>query len=157
MFDWVFSFDCLVNFLHFACTCVWSNSQLSLIRISFFGFVFSMASSPPTVLILGHSVGRRLSSDLRSNFDALAAEHFNLLGDAVIHLHGVGSCTVKKLRLYDLHRPTGVVSALKPGVIILEIGTDDLVANRPEVVGSEIDDLVQLLLEFEGCSSTWQH
>ena len=102
-----------------------------------------MASSPPTVLILGHSFGRRLSSDLRSNFDAHAAEHFNLLGDAVIHLHGIGSRTVKKLRLYDL----GVVSALNPDVIILQIGPNDLVANRPEVVGSEIDDLVQLLLQ----------
>ena len=44
-----------------------------------------MASSPPTVLILGHSFVRRLSSDLRSNFDARAAKHFNLLGDAVMH------------------------------------------------------------------------
>ena len=46
----------------------------------------------------------------------------------------------KKLCLYDL----GVVSALKPDVIILEIGTID---NRPEVVSSKIDDLVQLLLQ----------
>lgn len=102
-----------------------------------------MASSPPTVLILGHSFVRRLSSDLGSNFDARAAKHFNPLGDAVIHLHGVGGRTVKKLRLYDL----GVVSALKPDVIILEIGTNDLGANRPEVVGSGIVDLVQLLLQ----------
>ena len=55
----------------------------------------------------------------------------------------MGGRTAKKLRLYDL----GVVSALKPDVIILEIGTNDLAANRPEVVGSEIDDLVQLLLQ----------
>ena len=61
----------------------------------------------------------------------------------MIHLHGVGGRTVKKLRLSDL----GVVSALKADVIILEIGTNDLVANRPKVVGSEIDDLVQLLLQ----------
>ena len=143
--DWVFSFDFgVVNFLDFACTCAWSNSQLSLIRISFFGFIFfSMASSPPTVLILGHSFVRRLSSDLRSNFDARAAKHFNHLGDAVIHLHGVGGRTVKKLRFFDL----GVVSALKPDVIILEIGTNDLVPDHHEVVGSEIDDLVQLLLQ----------
>ena len=116
-----------------------------------------MASSPPTVLILGHSFVRMLSADLRSNFDARAAEH-----------NGVGGRTVKKLRLYDL----GVVSALKPDVIIIEIGTNDLVANRPEVVGSEIDDLVQLLLQsycvrvigvcevipvFESRSSTRRH
>ena len=102
-----------------------------------------MASSPPTVLILGHSFVRRLSSDLRSNFDAPTAENFNLLGDAVIHLHGVSGCTVRKLRLYDLD----VVSTQKPDVIILEISTNDLVANRPEVVGSKINDLVQLLLQ----------
>ena len=59
------------------------------------------------------------------------------MGDAVIHLHGVGGCTVEKLRLYDL----GVASALRSDIIILEIGTNDLVDDRPEVVGSEIDDL----------------
>ena len=134
----------------------WSISHILLARVrgrihsflrfeflSLVFFFFSMASSPPTLLILGHSFVQRLSSDLRSNFDARAAEHFNLLGDAVIHLHGVGGHTMKKLCLYDL----GVVSALKPDVIILEIGTNDLVANRPEVIGSEIDDLVQLLLQ----------
>ena len=103
-----------------------------------------MSSSPPTVLILGHSFVRRLSSDLSSNFDARAAEHFHLLGNASIHLHGVGGRTVKTLCRYDL----GAVSYIKPDVIILEIGTNDLVANRPEVVGSEIDDLIQLLLQF---------
>ena len=41
----------------------------------------------------------------------------------------------------------GSVSALKPDVIILEIGTNDLFANRPDVAGSEIGDLVQLLLQ----------
>ena len=46
----------------------------------------------------------------------------------------MGGRTVKKLCLYDL----GVVSALTPDVIILEIGT---IANRPEVVGSEIQPI----------------
>ena len=57
-------------------------------------------------------------------------------------MHGVVGRTVEKIRLYDL----GVVSARRPDIIILEIGTNDLVNDRPEVVGSEIDDLVQLLL-----------
>ena len=48
-----------------------------------------------------------------------------------------------KLRLYDL----GVVSALRPDIFILETGTNDLVDTRPEIVGSEIDDLVQLLFD----------
>ena len=55
----------------------------------------------------------------------------------------MGGRTLKTLRRYDL----GAVSTLKPDVIILEIGTNDLVANRPEVAGSEIVDLVQLLLQ----------
>lgn len=84
---------------------------------------FPMASSPPTVLILGFSFVRRLSSDLRSRFDARTAVHFNLLGDAMIQLHGVGSRTVKKLRQHDLD----AVSALKPDIIILEMGTNNLV------------------------------
>ena len=100
-----------------------------------------MTSSPLTVLIFGHSFVRRLSSDLKSNFDARAAELSDPLSDASIHLHGVGGRTVMTLRRYDL----GAVSALKPDVSILEIGTNDLVANRPEVLGSEIDDVVQLL------------
>ena len=100
-----------------------------------------MTSSPLTVLIFGHSFVRRLSSDLRSNFDAHAAELSDPLGDASIHLHGVGGRTVMTLRRYD----QGAVSALKPDVSILEIGSNDPVANRPEVVGSEIDDVVHLL------------
>ena len=102
-----------------------------------------MTSSAPTVLTLGHSFVRRLSLDVRSNFDARVAEHFHLLGDASIHLHGVGGRSVKTLHRYDF----GSVSALKPDVIIFEMGTNDLVANRPDVTGSEIGDLVQLLLQ----------
>ena len=36
---------------------------------------------------------------------------------------------------------------LKPDVIILEIGANDVVANHPKDVGSGIDELVQLLLQ----------
>ena len=53
-----------------------------------------------------------------------------------IHLHGVGGRTVKTLHRHNL----GAVSALKPDVIILQIGSYEFVANRPAVVGSGIDD-----------------
>ena len=53
----------------------------------------------------------------------------------------IGGRTVKTLRRYDF----GAVSAINPDVSILEIGTNDLVANCPELVVSEIDDVVQLL------------
>ena len=84
-----------------------------------------------------------VTCDLQKKPATRAAKHLNLLGDAVIQLHDVGRRTLKKFRPFVL----GVVSALKPDVIILEIGPNDLVADHPEVVGSEIDDLVQLLLQ----------
>ena len=50
---------------------------------------------------------------------------------------------MKKLHQHDL----AVVSALDPDHIILEIGTNDLVDNHSDAVGSKIDDLVQLLFD----------
>lgn len=61
----------------------------------------STANSPSTVLILSHSFVRRLSSHLSSSFNTRASEHFLLLGNAIIHLHGVGGRTVEKLRPRD--------------------------------------------------------
>ena len=82
------------------------------------------------------------------NFDPRAVKDFNLSGDAIVHLHGVGGRTVSKLRQHDL----GFVSSLRPDVIILEIATNDLVDRRPEVVGSEIDEFVHFLLDsFSVC------
>ena len=117
-----------------------------------------MASSVPTVLIFGHSFVKRFNRDLRSNAIPGADATFNLPGKASVHLHGVGGRTVAKLRHHDLH----VVRSLAPDIIILEIGTNDLSIHGPEVVGSAIDDLVQLLrVEFSvrvvavPCHSTW--
>lgn len=101
-----------------------------------------MADSVPTVLMLGHSFVRRMRDDLLSRFHPRANQNFNL-SDATVCFHGVGGRTVAKLRAYDLH----VVRRLKPDVVILEIGTNDLANLSPEVVGSEIDELVSLLLE----------
>ena len=81
-----------------------------------------MASSPPTVLLFGHSFIRRLREDLRTQFDPRADEAFNLSNDAIVHLHGVGGRTVRQLIQYDL----GVISSLSPHALILEIGTNDL-------------------------------
>jgi len=60
-----------------------------------------------------------------------------------VHLHVLGGRTVAKLRSSDLH----VVERIAPDVLILEIGTNDLVDTSPEDVGSEIENLVRLLLE----------
>ena len=101
-----------------------------------------MVSSPPVVLIFGHSFVRRLKEDLQAHFDVRADETFGLAGDAIVLLHGVGGRTMQKLREHDL----GVISSLKPQAIILEIGTNDLSKLRPEVVGSAIDELTKDIL-----------
>ena len=59
-----------------------------------------------------------------------------------MYLYGVGGRTVPKLRKFHL----GVVSKISPSIVILEIGTNDLANTPPEVVGSEIEDLVHLLI-----------
>ena len=68
-----------------------------------------MASSLPSVLLLGHSFIRRLRDGLRLHFDSRADDTFGLSDDATVHLHGVGGLTVAKLR-----RDLGIVSSLFP-------------------------------------------
>ena len=101
-----------------------------------------MAHVAPKVLILGHSFVRRLRSDLHSSFDPRALSDFGLSGSASVHLFGVGGRTAPKLRSFDLH----VIETLAPDVLILEVGSNDLSCARPEVVGSDIDDLVRFIL-----------
>ena len=89
----------------------------------------------PTVLILGHSFVKRLHSDLDACFDPRTNVSFHFNTSVSVTLCGVGGRTVPKLRTYDMH----VVRRLKPDVVILEIGTNDLSSTSPEVVGSQIE------------------
>ena len=95
----------------------------------------------PKVLILGHSFVKRLQRDLSRNFHPRASSAFSLVGTADVRLYGIGGRTAQTLRSYDLH----VIDQLKPEVVILEVGTNDLSTLGPEVVGSQIEDLVVLL------------
>ena len=97
--------------------------------------------APSTVLVLGHSFVRRLKSDLKFQLDSGMSPSFKLDGTARVYMHGVGGRTVTKLRKYDF----GVVARLSPDIVILEIGTNDLSFLSPEVVGSEIEELVSQL------------
>ena len=97
-----------------------------------------MALSRPKVLVFGHSFVRRLHRDLTTQFGVL---NFNL-PDVSIKLHGIGGRTVDKLVKYDF----GYVQKFQPNIVILEVGTNDLLLMKPETVGSKIDDLVHLLL-----------
>ena len=99
-----------------------------------------MSSGVPSVFSLGHSFVKRLKTNLRSNFDLRAGGNFKLWGTVSVHLHGVGGRTVAKLRSSDIHG----VARIAPDVLILEIGTNDLVVTSLEVVGSEIENLVRL-------------
>ena len=101
-----------------------------------------MACPLPSVLLLGHSFIQCLRDDLRLHFNSRADGTFGLSDDAIVHSHGVGGLTVAKLR-----RDLGIVSSLSPHIVILEIGTNDLANLSPEVVGSEIEELVRLLLD----------
>ena len=102
-----------------------------------------MSVSVPNILILGHSFVRRLKDDLaaRFRFDARAAPNFHLPESGHVSLYGTGGRTVDKIHVYDL----SLVLKYKPDIVILELGTNDLSTLRPEVVGSKIDDLAQVL------------
>ena len=102
-----------------------------------------MVCTSPIVLILGHSFVRRLCHDLKTGVDQRADLNANLKGTGVVLMHGMGSRTVPKLRMFDLH----VVKQLSPDIIILEIRTSDLTHIGPEVVGPEIDDFVRFLAD----------
>ena len=100
-----------------------------------------MSVSVPNILILGHSFVRRLRDDLAARFDARAAPNFHLPESGHVSLFGTGGRTVEKLNKYDLSS----LHKYRPDIVILEIGTYDLSTRRPEVVGSQIDDLVHVL------------
>ena len=82
-----------------------------------------MPSPLPNVLIVGHSFVKRLHSDLQCKFDLRAAVDFSLAQTATVSLHGISGLTVprlaRELRLLFASDPL-------PGLVILEIGTNDL-------------------------------
>ncbi|CAB3977697.1 Hypothetical predicted protein [Paramuricea clavata] len=116
--------------------------------------VSSTGTEIPKVLILGHSFEsfvRRLRSDLHARFDERAAKNFDLQGTAEIFMHGVGGRTVPKLRKMDM----GVVTRISPDIVILDIGTNDLALAQPEVVGSDIEELVRSLVAESTPCAPW--
>lgn len=94
---------------------------------------------PVRVLILGHSFIRRLREFLAShvslNTNFLLAEYCE------IKWHGIGGRTVSKVRDFDL----GIVEIFRPDIVILQLGSNDLVDGDPLSIASAIEDLVTLL------------
>ena len=61
-------------------------------------------------------------------------------------MRGIGGRTVPKVLQFD----KSVLTRAKPDVLILELGTNNLSSSRPEIVGSNLDDLVSFLLDSCG-------
>ena len=95
------------------------------------------------MLIMGHSFVLRFHTFLAQGSDRRVRLDLNLSRSAHVKYHGVGGRTVDKLSKFDL----SVVGRLKPEIVILELGWNDLSPPeaRPELVGSKIESLVQLL------------
>ena len=109
-----------------------------------------MANPLPSVLIAGHSLVKKLHSDLQCKFDLRAALDFNLTRTATVSFPGVGGLTVprlaRELRLLFSHQPS-------PNAIILEIGTNDLVSRSPKVVIGDLLDLVEFLQSVDSSTA----
>ena len=98
---------------------------------------FSTFMAKHRVLIIGHSFVHRLEAFVQKKRHKHA---FTSLSDiAYIHFHGVGGRTIEKFRKFDLE----VVRQIAPQIIILELGSNDLVKLAPETVGSELENLVR--------------
>ena len=69
----------------------------------------------------------------------------SLSGIADIYFHGVGGRTIATFRKFDFH----VVRQLVADVVILELGSNDLVEFSPQTVGSELESLVRKLYEID--------
>ena len=94
------------------------------------------------VLILGHSFIRRLREHITSSQDnGYTAKLGILTPEFFCKWHGVGGRTIAKVVKYDL----GVVKDFGPDIIILQLGSNDLVDSTALTVGSDIEDLVVLL------------
>ena len=65
---------------------------------------------------------------------------------AAISWHGVGGRTVAKTIKFDLH----IVQSIRPDIVIVHLGTNDLSSCPPLQVGSEIEDFVRLLHDSYG-------
>jgi len=81
---------CLLNAVNFG-RCVYRLLQFIALLFSDLGITLSspivlvMASSVPSVLVLGQSFIQRLRDDLRSHFDSQADDTFGLSDDANVH------------------------------------------------------------------------
>ena len=95
------------------------------------------------VLIIGHSFVHRLKAFVQKKRHMQAFSSLNGIAD--IYFHGVGGCRIAKFRKFNFH----VMRQLVPDVIILELGSNDLVELSPQTVGSDLERVVPELREID--------
>lgn len=100
-------------------------------------FLFSFIT-PVRVLILGLSFIGRFRDFLLCNSQYSNLLNLSYEGNLIIRWHGIGWRTVLKTRAYD-HKV--LVEAFAPHVLVLQLGTKDLVTPSTVETGSAIQDL----------------
>lgn len=99
----------------------------------------------PRVLILGHSFICHFRQFIENRPGDLDLS-LHVTKPANISWHGVGGRTVAKMIKYDLH----VVQSLRPDIVIVQLGTNDLSSCSPLQIGSELKDFFRLLHDSYG-------
>ena len=91
---------------------------------------------PAQAVVVGHSFVRRLEEFLVDKYGPY--HNFGLSYDSV-HVHSIykGGMTAESARYEYLHR----IVDLKPDIVYLELGSNDICRRRPEQVGSALLDL----------------
>ena len=117
------------------------NFPLRLPRQQDFGRVMQF-SHKPQVLIVGHSFVRQLRDYTRRK-GRTPVQYVELLQRANVAFHGIGGRTVQKLLRFDLDR----IFSIHPTLVILEIGSNDLVMSRmsPRALAVQVRSLIILL------------
>ena len=95
--------------------------------------------APPRILILGYSFIRRLAGFLQKTGHEHLMAKLSSLGS--ISFHGVGGRTIAKVRKFDF----SIIRRLRPDIIVLELGSNDLTKLPAQTVGSELETLVLYL------------
>ena len=100
-------------------------------------------TTSPRVLVLGHSFIRRLQ-DCNNPRDLDLA--FKIKEPGAIIWRGFWKRTVAKTIRHNLH----VVHSVRPGIVIVQLGTNNLSFCPPLLVGSDLEDFVCLLHDSYG-------
>jgi len=97
--------------------------------------------STKKALILGHSFVRRLKEFVIRDTKHQFCDTLNIADACSVAWHGIGGRTIEKINLFD----RAIISSIKPDILLLEIGSNDLcpVYSKPKTVASDILQFVK--------------